>query len=91
MLRRLDAHEYNTDTEKLECLVARIAYLSSDVVISVQPAQAIDSEFSKTLHSLAALRIPGVIACAEGSIPEVSPPHQLKLIPTAPRIVNHLY
>ncbi|KAK5130241.1 hypothetical protein LTR08_002287 [Meristemomyces frigidus] len=34
--------------------VARIAYLASDVVVSVQPALATDSEFSKFLHQFAA-------------------------------------
>ncbi|KAH0555784.1 hypothetical protein GP486_006272, partial [Trichoglossum hirsutum] len=51
--------------------VSRIAYLSSDVVISVQPAQAIDSAFSKALHPLAASKVPGIVATAEGSIPEL--------------------
>ena len=31
-------------------IVARIAYLSSDAVISVQPSLAVDSEFSKFLY-----------------------------------------
>lgn len=48
--------------------MARIAYASSDVVLSVQPALGVDSEFSRQLHSLAAKRIPGVI----GKEPEVS-------------------
>lgn len=33
--------------------VARIAYLSSDVIVSVQPSLATDSEFSKFLHQYA--------------------------------------
>ncbi|KAL9126654.1 MAG: hypothetical protein Q9217_004330 [Psora testacea] len=41
--------------------VARIAYLSSDIVLSVQPALGVDSEFSKSLHALAAKRTAGVI------------------------------
>ncbi|KAI9781626.1 MAG: hypothetical protein M1839_005843 [Geoglossum umbratile] len=51
--------------------VSRIAYLSSDVVISVQPAQAIDSEFSKVLRLSRDKKVPGIVACAEGSIPEI--------------------
>lgn len=42
--------------------VARIAYASSDVVLSVQPALGADSEFSRQLHSLASKRMPGIIA-----------------------------
>ncbi|KAL8921209.1 MAG: hypothetical protein Q9208_005820 [Pyrenodesmia sp. 3 TL-2023] len=42
--------------------VAKIAYLSSDVVLSVQPALAIDSEFSKHLHTYSASRLPGLVA-----------------------------
>ncbi|KAL9119503.1 MAG: hypothetical protein Q9187_003943 [Circinaria calcarea] len=48
--------------------VARIAYLSSDVVISVQPALSRDSEFSKYLHSFAARKSQGLVARA---VPEV--------------------
>ncbi|KAL9138011.1 MAG: hypothetical protein Q9175_000790 [Cornicularia normoerica] len=42
--------------------VARIAYASSDVILSVQPALGADSEFSRQLHSLASKRTPGIIA-----------------------------
>ncbi|KAI9723963.1 MAG: hypothetical protein M1812_000681 [Candelaria pacifica] len=48
--------------------VARIAYLSSDVVISVQPAQALQTEFSKHLHEYVDSRTPGLVA---RDIPEV--------------------
>ncbi|KAI4261702.1 MAG: hypothetical protein L6R42_003104 [Xanthoria sp. 1 TBL-2021] len=40
--------------------VARIAYLSSHVVLSIQPALAIDSEFSKHLH-IYSTRLPGLV------------------------------
>ena len=50
--------------------VARIAYLSSDVVFSVQPALNVDSEFSRHLHDLAAAKTPGLVA---KGLPEVSP------------------
>ena len=53
--------------------VARIAYASSHVVLSVQPALGADSEFSRQLHSLASKRIPGIIA----KEPEVN--HSLSL------------
>ncbi|CAL8578297.1 Sulfite reductase [NADPH] subunit beta [Xanthoria parietina] len=42
--------------------VARIAYLSTHVVLSIQPALAIDSHFSKHLHTYSATRLPGVVA-----------------------------
>ncbi|KAI4180238.1 MAG: hypothetical protein L6R41_007364 [Letrouitia leprolyta] len=41
--------------------VARIAYLSSDVVLSVQPALATDSDFSTHLHSYSNSRLPGLV------------------------------
>lgn len=49
--------------------MARIAYIASDVVLSVQPALAIDSEFSNHLHLFAANKAPGLIA---KDVPEVS-------------------
>ncbi|KAI9821764.1 MAG: hypothetical protein M1827_002345 [Pycnora praestabilis] len=48
--------------------VARIAYLSSDVIISVQPSHAVNSEFSKYLHSYARNKASGVVA---HELPEV--------------------
>ncbi|KAL8706010.1 MAG: hypothetical protein Q9201_000894 [Fulgogasparrea decipioides] len=42
--------------------VARIAYLASNVVLSVQPALAVESEFSKYLHGFAATQAPGLVA-----------------------------
>ncbi|KAI9827245.1 MAG: hypothetical protein M1832_005383 [Thelocarpon impressellum] len=51
--------------------VARIAYLSSDVVISVQPSMAVDSDFSSHLHALAAARAESVVAHSRGAVPEV--------------------
>jgi len=49
--------------------VARVAYTSSDVVLSVQPALGADSEFSKHLHALSSKQTPGLIA----KQPEVRP------------------
>jgi hypothetical protein len=42
--------------------VARIAYIASDVVISVQPSLAVDSEFSKDLRSFAETKAPSLVA-----------------------------
>lgn len=42
--------------------VARVAYISSDLVLSVQPGLGRDSEFSSTLRSLAAEKAHGIIA-----------------------------
>ncbi|KAI9667918.1 MAG: hypothetical protein M1821_000738 [Bathelium mastoideum] len=47
---------------------ARIAYLASDLVISVQPSLAIDSEFSTFLRSYAERKAPGIVS---KSAPEV--------------------
>lgn len=41
--------------------VARIAYIASDVIISVQPALGLDSLFSPHLHAFAANKAPGLI------------------------------
>ncbi|KAL2070549.1 hypothetical protein VTL71DRAFT_13575 [Oculimacula yallundae] len=51
--------------------VARIAYLSSDVIVSVQPAQSIESEFSSHLHRYAGRKDPNLVATTEGSVPEI--------------------
>ena len=53
--------------------VARIAYLSTHVVLSIQPALAIDSHFSKHLHTYSATRLPGVVA---EKAPEVCLQHE---------------
>ena len=42
--------------------MARVAYISSDVILSVQPALGADSEFSKHLHALSSNNVPGIIA-----------------------------
>ena len=42
--------------------MARIAYASSHVILSVQPALGIDSEFSRQLHFLASKPTSGIIA-----------------------------
>lgn len=51
--------------------VARIAYLASDVIVSVQPAQGQDSTYSPHLKRYAARKDPGLVSRAEGAIPEV--------------------
>ncbi|EFR01863.1 sulfite reductase subunit beta [Nannizzia gypsea CBS 118893] len=50
--------------------VARVAYLSSDVVLSVQPTKETDSVFSGTLNSLAQQQVKNVVSDA---VPEVRP------------------
>lgn len=50
--------------------MARIAYVASDVVLSVQPALGVDSEFSAHLHRFAANKAPGLVG---KNIPEVRP------------------
>ncbi|CAK7225176.1 Sulfite reductase [NADPH] subunit beta [Sporothrix bragantina] len=51
--------------------VARIAYLASDVVVSVQPSLATDSEFSAHLKSLAQAKTPSIVASSDNGIPEI--------------------
>ncbi|RMY09168.1 hypothetical protein D0868_04389 [Hortaea werneckii] len=48
--------------------VARIAYLSSDVVVSVQPALSTDSEFSRFLHLYASNKASSIVC---RGVPEV--------------------
>ncbi|KAK4159771.1 hypothetical protein QBC43DRAFT_361076 [Cladorrhinum sp. PSN259] len=52
-------------------LVARIAYLSSDVIVSVQPSLASDSEFSSHLKQLASRKETSLVAKANDAIPEI--------------------
>jgi sulfite reductase (NADPH) hemoprotein beta-component len=51
--------------------VARIAYLASDVIVSVQPARAIESEFSSHLHRYAARKDRNLVAATSDGVPEV--------------------
>ncbi|KAL2158683.1 hypothetical protein VTH06DRAFT_4165 [Thermothelomyces fergusii] len=50
---------------------AAIAYLASDVVVSVQPSLASDSEFSGLLKQLAAKRAPSLVAKTDDAVPEI--------------------
>ncbi|KOS20684.1 Sulfite reductase subunit beta [Escovopsis weberi] len=61
------SHQISTPEEA----VARIAYLASDVVLSVQPALNSDSEFSSHLKSIAGRRDQGIVAATEDAIPEI--------------------
>ncbi|KAI1336615.1 sulphite reductase hemo protein, beta subunit [Xylariaceae sp. FL0016] len=63
------SHDIQVSTP--EEAVARIAYLASDVVISVQPAQGQDSAFSSHLKRYASRKDQGLTAKTEGSVPEV--------------------
>ncbi|KAI9679293.1 MAG: hypothetical protein M1817_005313 [Caeruleum heppii] len=51
--------------------VARIAYLSSDIVLSVQPAQSADSNFSSLFHAWSSQKHPGLISKSNRSPPEI--------------------
>ncbi|KAI9789993.1 MAG: hypothetical protein M1816_005607 [Peltula sp. TS41687] len=51
--------------------VARVAYIASDVVISVQPSQAIHSPFSQYLHALSRSNTPNIIDKEKGVVPEI--------------------
>ncbi|TVY24547.1 Sulfite reductase [NADPH] subunit beta [Lachnellula hyalina] len=51
--------------------VARIAYLSSDVIVSVQPAQSIESEFSRHLRRYAGRKDRSLVAANENGVPEI--------------------
>ncbi|RYO82533.1 hypothetical protein DL762_006556 [Monosporascus cannonballus] len=51
--------------------VARIAYLASDVVVSVQPSQGQDSAFSSHLKRYAGRKDPGLVSKATGAVPEI--------------------
>jgi sulfite reductase (NADPH) hemoprotein beta-component len=51
--------------------VAAIAYLASDVVVSVQPSLGADSGFSSSLKQLAANKTPGLVAKSSDAVPEV--------------------
>lgn len=52
--------------------MARIAYLSSDVIISVQPAHSIESGFSSHLKRYAGRKDLSLVAGNESGVPEVS-------------------
>ncbi|KAK4140830.1 uncharacterized protein C8A04DRAFT_31601 [Dichotomopilus funicola] len=53
--------------------VAAIAYLASDVVVSVQPSLASESEFSSRLKQLAASKTPSLVAKTSDAVPEIQP------------------
>jgi hypothetical protein len=53
-------------------IVARIAYLSSDVVVSVQPAIGTDSEFSSHLNRYAGRKDSSLVAQSADTVPQVS-------------------
>ncbi|KAK5998110.1 Sulfite reductase subunit beta [Cladobotryum mycophilum] len=61
------SHQIRTPEEA----AARIAYLSSDVVISVQPSLSTDSEFSSHLKQIAGRKEQGIVAATEDAAPEI--------------------
>ncbi|KEY66623.1 hypothetical protein S7711_01918 [Stachybotrys chartarum IBT 7711] len=64
---KMEAHHIRTPGEA----VARIAYLSSDVVVSVQPSLAVDSEFSSHLKRYAGRHDKGLVSQSPGAVPEI--------------------
>jgi sulfite reductase (NADPH) hemoprotein beta-component len=60
-------HQVRTPEEA----VARIAYLSSDVIVSVQPSLATDSPFSSHLRRYASRKDRGLVAQGGDAVPEV--------------------
>ncbi|EWY91557.1 sulfite reductase (ferredoxin) [Fusarium oxysporum NRRL 32931] len=62
-------HQIKTPEEA----VARIAYLSSDVVVSVQPAIGTDSEFSSHLNRYASRKDSSLVAQSADTVPEIIP------------------
>ncbi|KAL7814271.1 hypothetical protein V8C44DRAFT_326264 [Trichoderma aethiopicum] len=62
----------STQIRTPEEAAARIAYLASDVVISVQPSLAADSEFSSHLKRFSGRKDRGIVAATEDTVPEVS-------------------
>lgn len=61
-----------TQTANTLLTVARIAYLSSDVVVSVQPAIGTDSEFSSHLNRYAGRKDSSLVAQSADTVPQVS-------------------
>lgn len=51
--------------------MSRIAYLSSDVIVSVQPSLATDSPFSSHLKRYASRKAKGIVAKNADAVPEV--------------------
>ncbi|KAI1443660.1 sulphite reductase hemo protein, beta subunit [Annulohypoxylon stygium] len=66
-----DMATLNIQIRTPEEATARIAYLASDVIVSVQPAQAQDSAFSSHLKRYAARKDSSLVAKTDGSVPEI--------------------
>ncbi|KAM0352480.1 hypothetical protein ACHAPU_002148 [Fusarium lateritium] len=62
-------HQIKTPEEA----VARIAYLASDVVVSVQPAIGTDSEFSSHLNRYAGRKDSSLVAQSADTVPQIIP------------------
>jgi hypothetical protein len=71
--------------------VARIAYLSSDVIISVQPAIGTDSEFSSHLNRYAGRKDSSLVAQSADTVPEVSLLYSNLPLPRALRKISGLF
>ncbi|KAI1875795.1 uncharacterized protein JN550_002081 [Neoarthrinium moseri] len=66
-----DMDSQNIEIRTPQEAVARIAYLASDVVVSVQPSQAQDSAFSSHLKRYAARKDQSLVAKSSGAVPEI--------------------
>ncbi|KAK0627791.1 hypothetical protein B0T14DRAFT_513355 [Immersiella caudata] len=65
------AEESNSRVSTPEEAVARIAYLASDVIVSVQPSLASDSEFSTHLKRFAGRKDASLVAITSDAVPEI--------------------
>ncbi|KAB5523977.1 hypothetical protein GE09DRAFT_485886 [Coniochaeta sp. 2T2.1] len=63
--------ESNIQIRTAEEAVARIAYLASDVVVSVQPSLAVDSAFSSHLKRYVARKDRSLVASTSDNVPDV--------------------
>ncbi|EGX95792.1 sulfite reductase beta subunit [Cordyceps militaris CM01] len=67
----MEAAQHKVRTPQEAATVARIAYLASDVVVSVQPSLVADSEFSSHLKRYAARKDRGLVATGAGAVPDI--------------------
>ncbi|KAK3391128.1 hypothetical protein B0H63DRAFT_132462 [Podospora didyma] len=65
------AESTNVTVRTPEEAVARIAYLASDVIVSVQPSLASDSDFSSHLKQLVSQKTQSLVANTSDAVPEI--------------------
>lgn len=73
-------------TDQLLFLVARIAYQASDVIVSVQPSLAVDSEFSSHLKRYYGRKERSLVAKNVEAVPEVRAGPQRSFTSTVPKL-----